>query len=160
MNKHVEAAPIWFPNQRVWRTILQYIAGTFVGLFLALSTVQVFAPAVLEQAREILPPSWFAWLAGAIAFCGALAGVLSKVMAIPIVNDWLSRNTPFGSAPSRTIQAGTVRAATSETVMKITSLPDEPGTILAARYGLQLGLTGEQVRADYDALASSPPPGH
>lgn len=122
MAKHeAPTAPIWFPNQRVWRTIFQYIAGTIIGLFIALTTVQLFAPSVLEAAGEILPPSWLAWLTGAIAFCGTLAGVLAKIMAIPVVNEWLSRYTPFGSAPRSAIDAGTA----GDAPVSITSLPDD-----------------------------------
>ncbi len=102
MNKHAAENPIWFPWQRVIRTAVQYVAATIVGIAAALTVLVIVAPQVLEAIREFLSPEVYAWLVGAIAFCAAVSAALAKIMAIPQVNDWLTKHTPLGSAPKST----------------------------------------------------------
>lgn len=94
---------IWFANQRVIRTILQVVAGLILAAVLFFGAVATFAPAILAELEAILPPGAYAWLVGFIAVCAAISGALSKLMAVPGVNDWLSRHTPFGSAPKSAV---------------------------------------------------------
>jgi len=83
--------PIWFPNQRVIRTVLQTVASTLVMLAGLAGFLVIFAPQLLEALREILPPSWYAWCVVAIGVVGTVSGVLAKIMAIPAVNAFLAR---------------------------------------------------------------------
>jgi hypothetical protein len=68
--------------------------------------IATFAPDILAELREILPPAVYAWLVGFVAFSATISAALSKLMTIPGVNDWLTKHTPFGSAP-HLIDAGT-----------------------------------------------------
>ncbi|NIH52561.1 hypothetical protein FHX76_000429 [Lysinibacter cavernae] len=54
-----------------------------------------------------MPPSARGWLIGAAAFVTVTAGILSKVMALPTINDWLSRHTLFGTVPKAVAAADT-----------------------------------------------------
>jgi len=91
--------PIWFPNQRVIRTVLQTIASALVTLAGLAGFLVLFAPQLLEALREILPPSWYGWGVVAIGVIGTISGVLAKVMAIPAVNAFLTR-FGVGSVPA------------------------------------------------------------
>src|SRR5690606_6460499 len=88
---------IWFPNQRVIRTVVQVVVAlaSGIGVFL------IVAPQVLEAIREFLPESWYLWLIGFIAFVGAVSAALSKIMTIPEV-DALLKKFGAGSDPSET----------------------------------------------------------
>ena len=100
-----KAAIVWWPSQRAWRTALQAVASSIIGIFAFVAVLAVLAPQFLEALKDILPPSWYAWLLGAVAFIGALATAFARIMAIPGVNEWLIRHSKFGTAPS--IDAGT-----------------------------------------------------
>lgn len=94
-----KTAAIWWPNQRVWRTALQVTASVLLGLVTFVAGLAVLAPQFLAALEAILPPSWYAWAAAAVALIGTLAGVLAKIMAIPAVNEWLTTHSAFGTAP-------------------------------------------------------------
>lgn len=86
---------IWFPNQRVIRTVVQVVLALASGLGVFL----IVAPQVLEAIREFLPESWYLWLIGFIAFVGAVSAALSKIMTIPEVDAFLKK-FGAGSAPA------------------------------------------------------------
>lgn len=126
MSKHeaVLATAVWFPWQRVWRTTLQVIAGLIITLSIAAAAIALWAPTILHELQTILPPGMYAWLLGAIAICGIISGALAKLMAIPGVNAWLSKWTPFGSAPKAELPK--LIEAASAGVPDISSLPAPP----------------------------------
>ncbi|MFZ4894626.1 hypothetical protein ACL9RL_09265 [Plantibacter sp. Mn2098] len=106
MSKH--AAPrIWFENQRVIRTFLQTVAGTLAGVATFVGILAAFAPQFLEAIREILPEDWYAGGLLVVAFIGTLAAVLAKVMALPLVNTFL---TKFGAGSVPKSKVGLVLA--------------------------------------------------
>lgn len=87
-------SPIWHPVQRVLRTIVQVLTA-------ALSVWAGFAliaPQVLAELAKILPGPWIAWLTATIAAITVVAGVLTRIMAIPAVNAALTR-IGLGSVP-------------------------------------------------------------
>lgn len=96
MAKHAVSGEIWFADQRVWRTMLQVGVPAIVGL---VGLLPMVIDAVLEQAGEVMPPGLRLWLLGAAAVLTAVSGAISKVMAIPGVDEWLRKYTPFGSTP-------------------------------------------------------------
>ena len=98
-----EAKIVWFPNQRVVRTVLQSVAGIVLAAVALFAAIAVFAPGILAELEAILPPTAYAWLVGFIAVCAAISGALSKLMAIPGVNAWLISHSPFGTAPQSSI---------------------------------------------------------
>lgn len=89
MAKHASTPPIWFPNQRVIRTVIQGVIG-------ALPTVVAII--------GILDDTWPAeWLAASLGLGVAIQGVLAKVMALPGVNDWLT-TLGAGSVPASEVR--------------------------------------------------------
>lgn len=83
-------------GERIVRTIAQVGIPAFVALVWVLPDVI----AVLdEDLGEHLPPAFRVWMVGLAATITAIAGVLVKVMALPRVNDWLSRWTRLGTVP-------------------------------------------------------------
>lgn len=85
---------IWYPIQRVLRTVVQALTATLT----IWAGFQLVAPQILAELAKILPGSWIAWLAAAIAGISAVAGVLARIMAIPAVNRWLTK-IGLGSVP-------------------------------------------------------------
>ncbi|WP_223690120.1 hypothetical protein [Leifsonia poae] len=85
MSKHTAVSgAIWFPNQRVIRTVLS-------GIIAAIPTLVVIAGVLADQ--------WpVQWLLATVAALVAIQGVLTRVMAIPGVNAWLT-GLGAGSAP-------------------------------------------------------------
>lgn len=82
--------------ERVWRTVTQVGLSSLIGLVLLLpEIIQV----IDEDLGEHLPPAFRVWMLGAAAAITAIAGVIAKVMALPRVNDWLSRWTRAGTVP-------------------------------------------------------------
>lgn len=103
MGAHAKATdPIWFPWQRVVRTALQVIAAAAV----LLGAVAVAAPQIIAALGDVLPGPFVVWATGAIAFVAALAAALARVMALPIVNAWMTA-LGAGSVPASGHAAGT-----------------------------------------------------
>lgn len=94
---------IWYKAKRVARTVLQVVlsAATLWG------AVQIVAPQILAELAKILPVSWVVWLVGALAFLGVVAGVITRIMAIPAVNAWLVK-IGLGSVPAAAVTGRTV----------------------------------------------------
>ncbi|MBT1161193.1 hypothetical protein [Bifidobacterium sp. SO1] len=85
---------IWYKGQRVIRTIMQVLVGFIIA-----------APVVpqIVQALGLDPSgSLYVTLAGMAATVTAIAGALSRVMAIPAVNQWLIK-LGMGSVPKSSI---------------------------------------------------------
>lgn len=82
-------------GERVKRTVLQVGVPAFLLLVVVLPPV---LDVVDSEVGEYLPPGFRAWMLGAAALLTAIAGAAARVMALPVVNDWLSRWTPFGTA--------------------------------------------------------------
>ncbi|MGN7861440.1 hypothetical protein ACTJI8_12740 [Microbacterium sp. 22303] len=86
---------IWFPNQRWIRTALQVVlaAITLLGIIVAV------APQILDAIADVLPDDTVVWIAGAIATLAAISAAISRVMAIPAVDEFLKK-FGAGSAPA------------------------------------------------------------
>lgn len=82
---------IWFKGQRVLRTIVQ--VGIPAFLTFALVLPQIIAALGLDVSSQL-----YLWLIGCAAAITAVAGALSRVMAIPAVNEFLV-NIGLGSVP-------------------------------------------------------------
>ena len=85
---------IWFAAQRAVRTAAQVV----VTGALILAGVVVVAPQVLDAIADVLPGPVVAWLAGVLAVLASISAALSRVMAIPAVNAWLTK-LGLGTAP-------------------------------------------------------------
>ena len=82
---------IWFKTQRVLRTIVAVGIPAFISLALVL-------PQIIEALGLPLTSDLYAWLVGVAAAVTAIAGAITRVMAIPTVNAWLVR-VGLGSVP-------------------------------------------------------------
>lgn len=81
-------------GERVKRTALQVGVPAFVFLVVVLPPVIEVIDAELG---EHLPEGFRLWMIGAAAVLTAVAAAATRIMALPVVNDWLSRYTPFGT---------------------------------------------------------------
>jgi hypothetical protein len=87
---------IWFPNKRVIRTVL---ATLVVFVPIANSTLPLLAEAF--RAPDV-PAEVYVWVNGVIAVAIAVLGVVTRVMAIPAVNAFLTR-FGAGSVPAASV---------------------------------------------------------
>ncbi|MEQ6899292.1 hypothetical protein [Microbacterium sp. KR10-403] len=110
---------IWFKAQRVLRTIVQVV----LAFLSAWAVIAIIAPQILTELATILPGSWIAWLTGVIAFVTVVAGVLTRIMAIPQVNAWLTK-LGLGSAPKSASQTGEIPAEVQAAVMSAVNARD------------------------------------
>ena len=90
---HASNVPtIWFPTQRVIRTVL-------INLVVILPIVNVSLPLLVDAfTGEGVPPEVTAWVNGIVAVILIVTGVLTRIIAIPAVNALLTR-IGAGSVP-------------------------------------------------------------
>lgn len=86
---------IWYPIQRVIRTAVQVVLAS-AGI---LAVVVIVAPQIIDAVQDVLPGPVVVWLTGAVAFLAAISAAISRVMAIPAVDEWL-RKLGAGSSPA------------------------------------------------------------
>lgn len=82
---------IWFKSQRVLRTAVQVGIPAFLALALVL-------PQIIDAAGLPVESALYIWLVGLAAGVTAVAAALSRIMAIPAVNAWLTK-VGLGSVP-------------------------------------------------------------
>lgn len=99
MGKHAIVPAPTNVAERVKRTMLQVGIPAYVLLVAVLPPV---LDLVLAQFGEQMPAQVTLLLAGAATALTGLAGLVTKIMALPVVNDWLSRYTTFGTHPRAT----------------------------------------------------------
>ena len=103
-----EAVAIWYKAQRVLRTIIQVGIPAFLSFALLL-------PAIIEALGLPADSRLRLWLLGVAAVVTAVAGALSRIMAIPAVNGWLVK-IGLGSVPKGAVYTspatGTVHVKT------------------------------------------------
>jgi hypothetical protein len=92
-----EVPTIWFASQRVIRTIL---AALVVFVPVANASLPLLAEAF--SAPDV-PAEVYVWVNGVIAAALAVLGVLTRVMAIPAVNAFLTK-FGAGSVPKSTVE--------------------------------------------------------
>lgn len=90
-----EVTTIWYKAQRVLRTVF----ATLVSFLTAWAVFSLAAPQILAELAQILPGPWIAWLTAVIATVTTIAGVLTRIMAIPAVNAILTK-IGLGSVPN------------------------------------------------------------
>ncbi|WP_213816172.1 hypothetical protein [Glaciihabitans sp. dw_435] len=97
--------PIWYSAQRVIRTALSVIISILTTLAAGVLSLNAIAPQILSELAKVLPPEWIAWLVGALAFLVVIAGVVTRIMAIPKVNAFLTK-LGAGSVPKSAVANG------------------------------------------------------
>lgn len=86
---------IWFKGQRVLRTIVQAL----VVLVPIVNGVGLAVASYLStQTDLVIPPVVFVWLNAIVAATAVLMGLIARIMAVPGVNDLLTRIN-LGSVP-------------------------------------------------------------
>ncbi|MCW2165054.1 hypothetical protein B0I12_002209 [Microbacterium hydrothermale] len=87
---------IWFKGQRVLRTIVQAL----VVLVPIVNGVGLAVAAYLAAQTDLpIPPVVFVWLNAIIAVTALLMGLAARIMAVPGVNNLLTR-VGLGSVPA------------------------------------------------------------
>lgn len=94
MAKHALVTAPADVGERVKRTALQVGVPAFLFLVVVLPPV---IDVIDTELGEHLPAGFRLWMTGAAAVLTAVAAAVSRIMALPVVNDWLSRYTPFGT---------------------------------------------------------------
>lgn len=86
---------IWFKGQRVLRTIVQAL----VVLVPIVNGVGLAVASYLSTQTDLaIPPIVFVWLNAIVAVTAVLMGLIARIMAVPGVNDLLTRIN-LGSVP-------------------------------------------------------------
>lgn len=83
-------------GERVKRTAAQVGVPAFVFLVVVLPSV---IEVIDQEVGEMLPPGFRLVMLGAATVLTAVSVAVTRIMALPVVNDWLSRWTPFGTSP-------------------------------------------------------------
>jgi hypothetical protein len=91
---------IWYKGKRVLRTGLA-VLGSFLTAWAAFALI---APQILAELAKILPGSWIVWLTGFVATVTLVAGVITRILAIPTVNTFLTK-LGLGSVPKEALEA-------------------------------------------------------
>ncbi len=112
-----DATTIWYKAQRVLRTLVQVAIPAFLSFALVL-------PAIIEALGLPVDSELRLWLIAVAAGVTAVATAISRVMAIPAVNAWLTK-IGLGSVPRSAIAVETdVLTGKRETYV----MPDQKAT--------------------------------
>lgn len=85
------------PWRAMWRTVLAVAVPAFgLVLFAGPAVLQILA----EELGAHVPEGFTAWLLAAAGILTALAGAVTRIMALPAVNAWLSRFKLDAGPPS------------------------------------------------------------
>lgn len=104
----IDVQTIWFQSKRVLRTVVQVVLGAAA----VLAGVVLVAPQVLEAVADVVPGPVLAWLTGAVATLAAVSAALTKIMAIPKINELLTL-IGLGSVP-KSVAVETAAARSQE----------------------------------------------
>lgn len=106
MGKH-EAAAVPSQVANPWRAVVRTVLEVLVP---AVLLVLFAGPAILEILAEelgaVFPPGFIAWLLGAAAVLSALAGAVTRIAALPAVNEWLGKFKLDAGAPKLPAEKG------------------------------------------------------
>lgn len=95
---------IWFKSQRALRTFVQAL---IVLVPIANAAAAAVVGYLTEQTDITVPATVFAGLNGIIVATALLMGLVARLMAVPGVNEWLTR-VGLGSVPKRAVDNGEV----------------------------------------------------
>lgn len=90
---------IWFKPQRALRTIVQAL----IILIPLANGVALATAGYLQEQTHLVIPGWvFLVLNGVVAVTALVMGLVARLMAVPGVNDWLTR-IGLGSVPKSAV---------------------------------------------------------
>ena len=97
----VTVPEIWYKGQRVLRTIV----SALVALVPIVNGVALAVIAYLSSQTDVsVHPVVFVWLNAIVAGTALVMGLVTRIMAVPGVNDWLTK-VGLGSVPKSAIIA-------------------------------------------------------
>lgn len=79
------------------RTARTSAAVGLVSIVLLVGALPEVLQVVIDELGGHMPDGVRLWLLGAAAVVTAATAAVTRIMAIPVVNDWLSRWSPFGT---------------------------------------------------------------
>lgn len=85
------------PSDPVARTLRTGFAVGITALITFVGVLPEILGVIVDELGAHLPESIRLWLLAAAGLLTAVAMALTRIMAVPVVNDWLSRHTPFGT---------------------------------------------------------------
>lgn len=98
-----KATEIWYKAQRVLRTIVAVVIPAFLGF-------AVLLPQLIDALGLPDDSTLRLWLLGIAAGVTAVAGAITRIMAIPAVNAWLTK-IGLGSVPKSAVRTSPVTGA-------------------------------------------------
>lgn len=90
------------PADAARRTVRTAVAVGVSSLVALVFVLPEILQILVDELGAHLPEHIRLWLLAVAGIVTALAAAVTRIMAIPIVNDWLSRWTPFGTEPPAT----------------------------------------------------------
>jgi len=109
---------IWYKAQRTLRTIVAVGIPAFLTFALVL-------PQIIEALGLPADSRVRLWLLGVAALVTAVAGAITRLMAIPAVNAWLTK-IGLGSVPKQALEAVVVTDGAGNDVQVITQVAPDP----------------------------------
>lgn len=104
----LDVQDIWFKTQRVLRTAVQVGIPAFI-------TFAGVLPLIVNAIGLPVDGALYLWLVGAAGVVTAIAAGLSRVMAIPAVNSWLT-HIGLGSVPKAEAVVDPFKVVDADTV--------------------------------------------
>lgn len=95
-----KATEIWYKAQRVLRTVVAVLLPAFLGF-------AVLLPQLIDALGLPDDSTLRLWLLGIAAGVTAVAGAITRIMAIPAVNAWLTK-IGLGSVPKSAVRTSPV----------------------------------------------------
>jgi hypothetical protein len=92
--QQIDVQTIWYQGKRVLRTVVQVVLAA-AGV---LTVVVAIAPEIITAIADVVPGPVLVWMTGAVASLAAVSAALTKIMAIPKVNELLTL-IGLGSVP-------------------------------------------------------------
>jgi hypothetical protein len=92
-----EVGPIWFPWQRVKRVIA-------VLILVVVPTLNLVVPQIVTAFDGKVSPELFAWINAVAAGILAVVGIVTRILAIPTVNELLVK-VGLGSVPASAVES-------------------------------------------------------
>lgn len=117
----VSVPSIWYKAQRVLRTIVAVGIPAFLTFALVL-------PQIIDALGLPVTSDLYLWLVAFAGIVTAIAGAISRVMAIPKVNEWLTK-IGLGSVPRSALEARVMTDEGGREVQVITTVKPDPKAV-------------------------------
>jgi hypothetical protein len=96
MTDKITVPDIWYKTQRVLRTVVAVGIPAFLTFALVL-------PQIIQALGLPVDSELYLWLIAVAGGVTAVAGAITRIMAIPVVNEWLTK-IGLGSVPKSAVE--------------------------------------------------------